>query len=227
MRRHTVRRHTVRRHTKLMRKQQASRLFLLTVVCSVCWTVCAGVFQKSVAADLYAIMHVGKPVSAWSTPDLTTKLLDRLSGYRGVEFDIVSDSSWKTSVSGSSYVSSDFLARVGAEYRARYVIVVENLSETLEMRKGLSIPLILSRYSQVAALRGTLRIVDTEKGRMVLQKDFEITLKNRSRWEPFEEDPNVPGLRTAASEKQGLFTKLEWRAADKLATDILKIMKLK
>jgi hypothetical protein len=199
----------------------------LALILSVCWMTGFGFWQSSVAAEVYAIVSVEEPVSPWSEPDLTAKLLDRLSGYRNVEFDVVPDSSWKTSVSGSDYVSSDYLARVGAEYRARYVIVVENLEETLETRKGLSIPLILSRYSQVAVLTGTLRVVDTEKGRMVLQKDFETTFKSRSRWELFEDDANLVGLITASSERQGLFSKLEWRAAGELATDILKVMKLK
>ncbi len=192
------------------------------------WLCVSFIFvQNSGAGNLYALLHVEKPVSAWSDSDFAAKLLDRLSGYRGVEFEVIADSNWQTSPSATNYVSSDYLAKVGAEYRARYVIVLENVTEELETRKGLSIPLLLSRYSEVAVLRGTLRIIDSEKGRMVVQKDFEVTLKSKSSWQALDDDPNVSGLRTAASEKQRLFSNLEWRAADKLANEILKKMKLK
>ncbi len=195
------------------------------LACLLCISIAA--VSSINAQSIHALVHVDTPVSVWSEPDVATKLLDRLSGYRGVEFEVISDSLWQANESGSGYVSADVLARFGAEYRARYIISLANLEETLQTRKGLSIPLLLSRYSQVAVLSGTLRIVDSDKGRMVVQKDFEITLKSREQWQPLENDPNKAGLRTAASEKPALFAKLEWKAADEIAADILRTMKLK
>ena len=193
-----------------------------------CW-LCINISAVSniSAQNIHALVHVETPISVWSEPDVATKLLDRLSGYRGVEFEVISDSLWRMNESGSGYVSADVLARLGVEFRARYIISLANLEETLQTRKGLSIPLLLSRYSQVAVLSGTLRIVDSDKGRMVVQRDFEITLKSREQWQPLENDPNKAGLRTAASEKPALFAKLEWKAANEIAADILKTMKLK
>jgi len=192
-----------------------------------CFWVSVGISTGAFGQNLHALVHVTEPVSAWSQSDVTTKLLDRLSGYRGVEFEILPDSNWRTNESGSEYVSADFLARLGTQYRARYIISLTNLTEALRIRKGLSIPVLLSRYSQVAVLSGTLRIVDSDKGRLVVQKDFEITLKSREQWQPFEDDPNKAGLHTAASEKPELFARLEWKATAELATEILETMNLK
>lgn len=199
--------------------------FASALTCWLCINI--GAVSNISAQNIHALVHVETPISVWSEPDVATKLLDRLSGYRGVEFEVISDSLWRMNESGSGYVSADVLARLGVEFRARYIISLANLEETLQTRKGLSIPLLLSRYSQVAVLSGTLRIVDSDKGRMVVQRDFEITLKSREQWQPLENDPNKAGLRTAASEKPALFAKLEWKAANEIAADILKTMKLK
>ncbi|HSH00451.1 MAG TPA: hypothetical protein VLB27_10395 [candidate division Zixibacteria bacterium] len=195
---------------------------------AVALTVIGVVCVSSVGAgEAIMALHVAEPVVSWGDSELTERLLDRLSGANGLEVRLVSADTWRAAESGEGFFSVGFVSEYGLETGARYVVEIANVRTDLEVRKGLSIPLVLSRYSAEGVISGTLRIVDSERGRLIHQEDFEITKRSRSDWQVFENNPHHGKLQTPASEKPALLEALEWRAADRLANTILQKLKLR
>ncbi len=179
------------------------------------------------AAQVRLALHMTESEISWGEPDLKHKLLDRLSAQNGLDVTLISDSAWVSSESGDSFFDATFVARFGSEIDVRYVLSLSDVRTDLEVRKGLSVPLLLSRYSAVGTVSGVMRIVDTQKGRVIFDEIFVVDKRGPSHWQPLEDNKYAPGLHMPAAEKPGFLESLEWRAADRLAKIILKKIKLR
>lgn len=174
------------------------------------------------AARVYLLIHVEQAETHWGDSDLSPKLLEFLTGKNGLEVATIDDSLWQTSESGSGFFSADYVSRFGSAMGARYVISFSNVSARLETRKGLSAPLLLSRYGVYGSVSGILRIVDTKKGRVVFDEMIEIEKRGPSQWQLLDDNPNSPALTLSAVEKIHFLEKLEWKTAELIADIILK-----
>ncbi|MCH7878854.1 MAG: hypothetical protein IH914_06035 [candidate division Zixibacteria bacterium] len=179
------------------------------------------------AAQVRMALHLTESQISWGEPDLKHKLLDRLSARDGLEVTLINDSAWATSASGNSFFDAEFVARSGSEADVRYVLSLTDVRTDLAVRKGLSIPLLLSRYSVVGTVSGVMRIVDTHKGRVIYDETFEIDKRGPSHWQPLDDDRNSSKLHFPAAEKPRFLESLEWRTADRLAKIILRKIKLR
>lgn len=209
---------------ELNRWRMSFRLTILLVGVLACQVGLSSVCQ---AAQVRLALHLTESAIAWGEPDLKHKLLDRLSAKNGLDVTLISDSAWVTSESGNSFFDATFVARFGSEIDVRYVLSLSDVKTNLEVRKGLSVPLLLSRYSSVGTLSGVMRIVDTQKGRVIFDEIFEIDKRGPSHWQPLEDNKYASGLNIPAAEKPRFLESLEWRAADRLAKIVLKKIKLR
>lgn len=192
--------------------------------------VCAGVIcmpYEGNAGQVRMALHLTESAISWGEPDLKHKLLDRLSGNNGLDVILINDSAWVSSESGKSFFDVGFVARFGSEIDVRYVLSLSDVRTDLAVRKGLSVPLLLSRYSAVGTVSGVMRLVDTQKGRVVYNETFEVDKRGPSHWQPLEDNKYAPGLHIPAAEKLNFLESLEWKAADRLAKVIFKKIKLR
>lgn len=199
------------------------RAFLLTGICI--GVICLP--SAGEAGQVRMALHLTESTISWGEPDLKHKLLDRLSGNNGLDVILINDSAWVSSESGKSFFDAGFVARFGSEIDVRYVLSLTDVRTDLSVRKGLSIPLLLSRYSSVGTVSGVMRLVDTQKGRVVHNETFEVDKRGPSHWQPLEDNKYAPSLHIPAAEKLSFLESLEWRAADRLAKVILKKIRLR
>lgn len=203
---------------------KSRKLYTAVFAFTLASAICAGALR---AGESVMALHVDQSAVSWGDSELTGRLLDRLSGANGLEVRVVSADVWGGGTSGVGFFSVSSVVEYGLESGARYIVEITNVRTDLAVRKGLSIPLVLSRYSAVGVISGTLRIVDCERGRLIHQEDFEVTKRSRSDWQVFENNPHSGKLQTPASEKPALLEALEWRAAERLANTILRKLKLR
>lgn len=172
--------------------------------------------------QVIALAHFDSATSVFGTIELENKLLDRLSGVRGLRVVIVPDSQWISQVNSTKFFDIDSVVSFGSMRGARFVINISEIESGIEVKKGLSIPLLFSRYSAVGTICGSIRIVDVKKRRLVTNEDFCIEKRGKSSWQPLEDNPYTSDLHIPATEKPRLYEDLEWKAADWLAKTFLK-----
>lgn len=169
-----------------------------------------------------ALAHIDPATSVFGTVNLEKKLLDRLSGVRGLRVVIVPDSQWKSEAISTEFFDIDSVVSFGSMHGARFVIDISDIESGIEVKKGLSIPLLFSRYSAVGKICGLIRIVDVKKRRLVANEDFCVEKKGKSNWQPLEDNPYTSDLHISAAEKPRLYEDLEWKTADWLSKTFLK-----
>ncbi|MFQ5608389.1 MAG: hypothetical protein ACE5GA_10610 [Candidatus Zixiibacteriota bacterium] len=172
-------------------------------------------------------LHLEESEISWGDPELKSKLLDRLSISAGLELMVISDSLWSVNEFGSAFFSAGYVARFGSSLDVRYVVSLSDVRTDLRVRKGLSVPLLLSRYSVIGTVSGVIRIVDTQKGRVVYDDTFEVDKRGPSHWQPLDDNPHTSALQIPAAEKPHFLESLEWRAAETLAAIILRTVRLR
>lgn len=174
-----------------------------------------------------ALAHIDPAKSVFGTVDLENKLLDRLSGVRGLRVVIVPDSQWISQAKSSNFFDIDSVTSFGSVHGARFVIDISDIESGIEVKKGLSIPLLFSRYSAVGTICGSIRIVDVKKRRLITNEDFCVEKRGKSNWQPLEDNPYTSDLHITAAEKPRLYEDLEWKTADWLSKTFLKSTNLR
>ena len=195
--------------------------------CAVVVVIGAAMCHVNTHAGETALLYVQQAPASWGDAHLNEKLFDRLSGRNGLSV-ISLDSEVGASVAPSKNTCDVPHAGVIASERgARYLALITNVRTELDTRKGLSIPILLSRYSTVGTVSGTLRVIDARMNRMVYNRDFAVERKATERWQALEDDPVSGDIDLPAARKPLFFEELEWAAAEWLADEIARVARAK
>lgn len=189
-----------------------------------------GWLSSTANAQMSVALRMEEPVVSWGESQLVEKLMYELNNYNGLEItritgplsDHTGEYDWE-----SGTLSPDRIGRWGMDHRARFVVLFSHIRTDLKVEKGLSIPLALSRYNVVGRVSGKLKVVDTERNKVVVDREFSVDKRGPGAWQVLEDNPHSARLSIPATEKPAFLEALEWRAATELAELLRKKLKLR
>lgn len=163
------------------------------------------------------ILHVNPVALAWSSSRIDKAIVSRFTRER--EFQLTVNSATVESARdfpGTTF-DIDSLLSWGAEFGGRYLLSVDVSSERLDKKRTMHIPLILHRYETVGIIDAEIRLLDLERGRMILAEPLavEVTAKRIIQADP-DKDQDDADIHIRASDKAEFFMKLEREFADEL-----------
>ncbi|MBN4076239.1 hypothetical protein JYT16_00830 [Gemmatimonas aurantiaca] len=181
-------------------------------------------------AQVSVALRIEDPIVSWGESQLAERLLYDLSAQNGLEITRISgplvnntgEYSWE---SGS--LSSVQITRWGQSQGHRYVVLFSHIKTELSVRKGLSIPIVLSRYRVIGEVSGKLRIFDCERGKILVDEEFAVSKKGPGAWQLLEDNPRSGKLSIPANEKPVFLESLEWKTVTELVSKLRKKMRLR
>ena len=104
----------------------------------------------------------------------------------------------------------DSLTNWGAELGARYLMFVKVEREAIEQKKTFSIPLIVHKYQAVGLVRGEMRLVDIQRGKVLLSEPFEVETKGPRIIQAYVDDNRYDAdISIPATQKSAFFREME------------------
>lgn len=184
--------------------------------------------STSFATGRKMVLHVNPVALAWSSSRIDEAIVSRFTRER--EFQLTVNSATVESARnfpGATY-DIDSLLNWGAEFGGRYLLSVDVSSERLDKKRTMHIPLILHRYETVGIIDAEIRLLDLERGRMILAEPLaiEVTAKRIIQADP-DKDQDDADIHIRASDKAEFFMKLERKFADELYKKIYRALRNK
>jgi len=165
------------------------------------------------------IVKVDQTPMAWSDSRLTEKLVTTLSRDQELRVVEANRAAMPLPAFPSDRTNFDSLLEWGVEIGGRYLLTVRVDREGLECRKTFSVPLIFHRWETLAVIAGEIRLLDVQKGRLLLAESFEERVRAARQFQSSsEDDKHDAALHVSAADKSALFGTLE----DKLVECIMK-----
>jgi len=171
---------------------------------------------SSFSANKNVVLYVEAAEVSWADSYLKEKIITRFTRDREFSFSTKTDNSGQPEFPTASY-DMDSLINWGSEIGGRYLLVIKVNSERLDRKRTFHIPLILHRYETIGVIDAEIRLLDLERGRMLMAEQITVELSAGS---IIQADPdkniNDADIHIAASQKGIFLTKLERKFAERL-----------
>jgi hypothetical protein len=174
------------------------------------------------------VLHLSAPPVAWADGQLRHRVVEAFSRRDNIRLFQVEDLPAGLPAFPGNYYHLDSLANWGIEVGARYIIVMSVELERLERRKRVRVPLLFHKYVTMGVIEGELRVLDIERGRMVIAEPFRVELEGPRVFQAtMDDDVNDPDLHIRASDKTSFFRHLEQHFAEVMAKRIGKVIRMR
>jgi hypothetical protein len=167
------------------------------------------------------LLKVSQAESPWSSVSIEEKLMVRMGRDTALQVVRVNETNKELpSFPGDQY-DVDSLVKWGLEIGGQYLMLVDVHDERLERRKSWQIPLFFHKYETVGIISGELRLIDLNKGVLLISQPFQTEQEARRSFQtPSDDDVNHPNLHMSAPHKLIFFDQLEDRLCDQLLESI-------
>lgn len=171
---------------------------------------------SSFGANRNVVLHVQAAEVSWADSDLEELIITRFTRDREFRLTMRADNSAQPEFPSAKY-DIDSLLNWGNEIGGRYLLVVNVNSERLENKRTFHIPLILHRFEAIGVIDAEIRLLDLERGRMLMAEQISVELSAK-RIIQADTDKNIndADIHIAASKKGKFLAKLEKKFADHL-----------
>lgn len=171
---------------------------------------------SSYGANRNIVLYVDAAEVSWADSYLEEIIITRFTRDREFRLSMRADNSGQPEFP-SAYYDIDSLINWGSEIGGRYLLVVKVNSERLENKRTFHIPLILHRFEAIGVIDAEIRLLDLERGRMLMAEQISVELSAK-RIIQADIDKNIDDadIHIAASKKGKFLTKLERKFAERL-----------
>lgn len=178
--------------------------------------LCGGVTAQASTKKL--LLHVEQPELPWGKTEFIEKLTWHLS--KMADLRIMNSARLDESMPAFPQAGYDLdsLVEWGKEVGGRYILFITINKERLETQKRFTIPLLVHRYVTAGVIEGEVRLVDVQRGRVLVMDRFSESVRARQVIQAdSDHNPHDPELQVPADEKSGLFATLEDKLAGQIA----------
>lgn len=124
----------------------------------------------------------------------------------------------------SDLYDTDSLINWGAEFGGRYLMFVDLHREEIVRKKGFCIPLVVHKYQTIGIMQGEVRLLDIQRGRILLAKSFKVETNGPKILQGYVDDNRYDAdISIPASQKSAFFREMENNTARYLRKQLKKV----
>jgi hypothetical protein len=174
------------------------------------------------------LIYVDQSPVAWSDPQLYVRLATLFTRDAALEVRQVAMAECAPGTGQTSAISVDSLVRWGRSEGGAYLLLVTVNSERIERHKSFQVPLIFHKWETVGIIEGEYRLVDLQRGRLLLAAPFCIEQNGprvfQATMDDHREDPDI---HLRAPDKLTFFSRLEERLAVQIAQKTRPLIRIR
>ncbi len=183
------------------------------------------IFPALLQASEVLVLHVVGPDNGYSELALKDRLGFILSGINRFNLVWAEEEDLNNLEPEQRYAHNRKL-HIADRYNAGYLVWVRVLEADVRTNSSTVLPFLFKSHKTRFSLKTEMRIIDSRSGKIVRKKRFEESrVGDRSLAYLDLDEYNEPGLMTTYPERMNAFAELENRIAEKIAKELVDVVK--